>query len=615
MQFVFIYDNAPLNAPEILMNAAKINSLPCVSTMPDDIYAEAAQQWDLPRLYADLTVVKRACNGKQNSALTELEKDCLRGLLCGHSPTEIALRLNRDVTGLRVSLSRDGLYDYLEVLTEQRPKNWQQIAFILERSGYRLNAVTLSAVPTKSAPRQDLAAYIDVSRFYGRSAEQATLHAWLTDFTVRVAAIVGMGGIGKTSLVAKLIQDSFSDASLEKAGVEGVLWRSLRDAPPIGELVQDIRQFVTDSTELTITSTIDQQISHLLSELRQRRFLIVLDDWETLLQEGELSGYCAIQYRGYSRLLQRFAAEQHQSCLVVLSREQPIELAAFAGEPVVQSLKLRGLQPADAKTLLNTRGFAGQEAGLSELVSIYRGNPAALKLIGALIQDICDGQVSQFLAQTSLVLGDVLSNLLEQQLSKLSDAERNVMFWLAIVGKPTAIADLKLLMSTEERSHLLTALGSLWRRSLIEKNTDTKRLLPESNCPATVPLHSSTPLPTLFSLEPVVMKCVLHQLVDALWQDVETVIEARSISHLGILKTHLLLKDEETFSITLYHVRRILYRVRDRLVSTFAGDVEQLSDQLQQILGWLKDQPPEAIGYAEINLTKLLELINLSQAS
>jgi hypothetical protein len=587
------------------MIAATISSIPGGLTMPDDIYSEASQQWDLPRLYADLTAVKRVCSGKQNIALTQLEKDCLRGLLCGHSPTEIAMKLNRDVTGLRVSLSREGLYDYLEVLTEQRPRNWQQIAFILERAGYRLGAVAVAAA-VKSALRQDLAAQIDVSRFYGRSTELATLQSWLIDSLVRVAAIVGMGGIGKTSLIAKLVQDSLSDASFEKAGVEGVVWRSLRDAPPISDLIQDLTQFVTDSTEPFTASTIDQQISHLLSELRQRRFVIVLDDWETLLQEGELSGYCAAQYKGYSRLLYRFAAEQHQSGLVILSREQPIELAAFAGEPVVQSLKLRGLQTADAKTLLSTRGFVGQEAGLSELVSIYRGNPAALKLIGAMIQEICDGQVSQFLAQTSLVLGDVLSNLLEQQLIKLSDAERNVILWLAIVGKPTSIADLKLLMTSEERSHLLTALDSLWRRSLIEKTT--------SSSPPGQPSQREVS-PTLFSLEPVVLKCVLHQLVDALWQDVETVLETRSIAQLGILKTHLLLKDEETFSITLYHVRRILYRVRDRLVSTFAGDVEQLAERLQEVLVWLQDQPPEAIGYAEINLTKLLELINPSQAS
>ncbi len=110
-----------------------------------------------------------------------------------------------------------------------------------------------------------------------------------------------------------------------------------------------------------------------------------------------------------------------------------------------------------------SRGLELDEAGLPELIEIHRGNPAAILRAAMIIQDLFDGNIFQFLSQTSLVLGDVLLNLLEQQIARLSDLERTIMFWLAITGQPMTIADLKSKLDAEEQSQLLTALDSLRR--------------------------------------------------------------------------------------------------------------------------------------------------------
>lgn len=59
----------------------------------DDRFAQAAQEWDLETLYADLASAK----GKR---LTPTEKLHLRGLLCGHSPAEIANKLGKIPKGV-----------------------------------------------------------------------------------------------------------------------------------------------------------------------------------------------------------------------------------------------------------------------------------------------------------------------------------------------------------------------------------------------------------------------------------------------------------------------------------------------------------------------------------
>ena len=103
-------------------------------------FPEAYAAWNLPKLDADLAIAKhqhKPRGGRRSMVLTDTERAYLRGLLCGYSPTEVAVELNRDATGLRVDLSR-GLYDYIQILIGQRPRDWRRVAILLEKAGYKL---------------------------------------------------------------------------------------------------------------------------------------------------------------------------------------------------------------------------------------------------------------------------------------------------------------------------------------------------------------------------------------------------------------------------------------------------------------------------------------------
>lgn len=105
---------------------------------PVQKFLEAEADWNLAKLDLDLAIAKRQVRISRRSGwLSETEKACLRGLLCGYSPCEIATELNRDATGLRVDLSR-GLYEYIQILTGQRPRDWRRVAIVLEKAGYKL---------------------------------------------------------------------------------------------------------------------------------------------------------------------------------------------------------------------------------------------------------------------------------------------------------------------------------------------------------------------------------------------------------------------------------------------------------------------------------------------
>ena len=104
-----------------------------------EFFTEVGNNWDLDKLYQDIAHAKQKNTGK-NRDITPLEKVCLRGLIGGYSPQEIATTINREPRGLRVDLSR-GLYRYLELLT-QRPvnslKDWRDVASWLIQANYKI---------------------------------------------------------------------------------------------------------------------------------------------------------------------------------------------------------------------------------------------------------------------------------------------------------------------------------------------------------------------------------------------------------------------------------------------------------------------------------------------
>lgn len=100
-----------------------------------------------------------------------------------------------------------------------------------------------------------------------------------------------------------------------------------------------------------------------------------------------------------------------------------------------------------------------------KLICCDHGNPLALKIIATSIQVLLEGNISEFLEQETTVLIGI-RRLLDQQLQRQSELEKQIMVWLMIHREPVTPSALQAgIVPPLSRAKLLEALESLKGRS------------------------------------------------------------------------------------------------------------------------------------------------------
>jgi uncharacterized protein YerC len=305
----------------------------------------------------------------------------------------------------------------------------------------------------------DLTLAPQISKFYNRESELKNLENWLINEHHKLISVLGLKGIGKTTLVKRFVD-------LNRDKFEVIIWQSL-DFPDFLDL------FIDNLLNLVeIENKNNNNVRQLFELLKQKKCLIIFDDVQNIFVKEELAGQFKLEYREYQNLFRKIVEIEHQSSLILISQEKCDEMHCLDEELyAVKCLELSGLNNIE---ILKNIGLKDENSWLS-LVKLYEGNPTYLQDIAILINDVYDGHVADFLNENNIIISTKIQVIFTEVFERLSSQEKKITIALSKLEKAITRDDLKSNLSLSDLD-FIQGLQSLQKRFLVTKIKDEKIL-------------------------------------------------------------------------------------------------------------------------------------------
>ncbi len=543
-------------------------------------------------------------------SLTTIQRQIVRGVIAGESYQQIVVAAETIGTARpRQQTARKYQIGYVK---ETGAQLWQALTLSLGRKVTKKSLVAVLSWYAKQAASSQAphgAATIDaghgstvkatdwgegihepgtkiatIRRFYGRTEELATLTNWCLQHRCRTISPIGMGGIGKSTLVWEF-------AHQVEVHFEFTIWRSLLNPPSAVELCTDLLKFLMPHSLGELPASLDSQITSLIDRLKHNRCLLIFDNVESILAERVSTGQYLPGYEDYDRLFKAIAELPHQSCAILTSREQPHTLtrAQIANPQLVRSLAVGGLSAEAGHQLIQSYGCATLPDRIwQEVHQHYSGNPLALKIAAITAVELTGGgekvlELYPLMREGKLPFRGI-DDILERQFDRLSAVEQQLVYWLAIEREPITLTQLRAnLFPDPDRGEIFNALQSLLRRCIVIRKAQS------------------------WTLQPVTIAYVTQRAIDKIATELSPTTAAGTELHQQFhhLDTYAIVCATAKDYLRQAQCRAILQPLCDRLLKIWP-DRSALTHHLRQILSRWQTLSPPSPGYLVGNILNLL---------
>jgi hypothetical protein len=541
-------------------------------------------------------------------SLTAIQRTIVRGVIAGDSYQQIvvAAEINKSGDPTKKTVGR---YQ-IGYIKETGAQLWQSLSqrlgqkvtkkslaavlhWYAKQSGFSLEPGTADLLTQKievkgtdwgegiQAPGTNLETE---QRFYGRTTELATLKSWCLHYRCRTIALIGMGGIGKSTLTWEL-------AHQLAAHFEQTIWRSLLNAPSATELCADLLRFLSPHQSGELPDTLEGQIALLIDFLSHNRCLLIFDNVESILAGQVQAGKYLPDYEDYDLLFKSIGELSHQSCLLLTSREQPhtITRSQIANPQLVRSLNVGGLTSEPGHQLIQSYGCAALPDRMwQEVHQHYGGNPLALKIAAITAVEMTGGGEKVFDLYPLMRQGKLpfrgINDILQRQFERLSAVEQQIVYWLAIEREPITLTQLRanLLPDPQIHSEILNALQSLLRRCIVIRHEQS------------------------WTLQPVTIAYVTQRAIDTIVAELSptnaspTQLQQQFVQ----LNTYAIIRATAKDYLRHAQIQSSLRPILDRLLAIWPSRTA-LTHHLQQILSRWHSLTPPPPGYLAGNILNL----------
>lgn len=264
---------------------------------------------------------------------------------------------------------------------------------------------------------------------HGREQELSLLKQWILNDQCRLIGVLGISGIGKTSLIANLvsqIQDRF----------EYIFWRSLKSDLEFSNFQEDLTRFLFPLEKNDAES---KDFLKLVEFFKKTRCLIIIDDIQQIFECGKLAGFYRAGYERYSYFIKCLGELSHNSCILIISREKLQEFSDLEGnDKPTRTLVLEEISSEAYQKILieDNLGYLENSQTIYELCL---GNPFFIKRVLTALKEIFNNRLIEFHKYKEIVLIESIKDKLEEIFSRLSPDEKQLLSALYKNHKPLSL--------------------------------------------------------------------------------------------------------------------------------------------------------------------------------
>ncbi|GAX40289.1 hypothetical protein NIES4075_12530 [Tolypothrix sp. NIES-4075] len=419
--------------------------------------------------------------------LNDLQSKVIKGIWEGQTYSEIADDFGYESENHVGNVSRD-LYKILsKELNEDVTKS--NFCWSIERLATSFNSsqqvigiinnhinlcINTSDIPKKAVTEgqefTEKASYINlkqspkITQLYGRKNELSTLSQWIKNPHTRLISVLGISGIGKSTLVRYYIDTDIIP-------FDAIIWKNIKLYKSLNSIITEIlTELNTNNQDINTNSLLNQ----CLQLFNQKRCLIIIDNFEEIFTNKQFAGQYKPEHQDYKNFLQMITEIEHQSCFILISQEKCQEMISLDKELYPSHcLELSGLDES-ATQILQSQGLKDEQIWL-QLINLYEGNPTYLQYISILIKDVFHGGVSEFIKENSLILTEDLKSLFDSIWIRLSDVEKDILLEISKHNQSISRDEIRQFLSLSSMD-IINGLQSLTRRFLLTKSEENEKL-------------------------------------------------------------------------------------------------------------------------------------------
>jgi hypothetical protein len=296
--------------------------------------------------------------------------------------------------------------------------------------------------------------------FVNRSESLVQITRFFADSTVSVLCLLGLPGVGKSTLVRGVLELRRADTPAVWMTCEGLDAQQLL-AEINAALHLDANALLRDSH-----ARLAKKIAAVFASIKNPTIL-VLDGFEALLDTSDKFSSAEM-----TKVFEALVTLEHKAKVLVTTSRLPYGVGE--GSAGVQIMRLGGLSQPMAETLFQARAHLTPEQNQAllseEVLRRLHGHPKFIELLASAITEVPAQQVATALLQTSdigsFVIGQVFSQMepAELQLLRAALVFRDVFSFDALNAVHSAVSS---------EAHMITPLvRKLLRRAVLETVAD-----------------------------------------------------------------------------------------------------------------------------------------------